>query len=134
MSDISIFGPFVLLVINTNAEFFLLFPPVSVCLHVNCCRRQTFINVGDVEVDVGDVEVDVGDVEEDVGEVEDGVNVSRSLLGKCCCCCCFEDVPPVEFMYLVFTRMPGESYRRRLRSLLLYLCYVFRALINSLVC
>ena len=31
-------------------------------------------------------------------------------------------------MYLVFTRMPGESYRRRLRSLLLYLCYAFRAL------
>ena len=27
-------------------------------------------------------------------------------------------------MYLVFTRMPGESDRRRLRSLLLYLCYV----------
>ena len=40
----------------------------------------------------------------------------------------------VEFMYLVFTRMPGESYRRRLGSLLLDLCYVFRALINSLVC
>ena len=38
-----------------------------------------------------------------------------------------EDVPLVEFMYLVFTRMPGESYRRRLRSLLLYLCYVFQA-------
>ena len=37
-------------------------------------------------------------------------------------------------MYLVFTRMPGEGYRRRLKSLLLYLCYVFRALINSLVC
>ena len=37
-------------------------------------------------------------------------------------------------MYLVFTRMPGESYRRRLRSLLLYLCYVFRVVINSLVC
>jgi len=37
-------------------------------------------------------------------------------------------------MYLVSTRMPGESYRRRLGSLLLYLCYVFRALINSLVC
>ena len=35
-------------------------------------------------------------------------------------------------MYLVFTRMPGESYRRRLRPLLLYLCDVFRALINSL--
>ena len=44
-----------------------------------------------------------------------------------------EDVPLVEFMYLVFTHMPGESYRRRLRSLL-YLCYVFRALIISLVC
>ena len=37
-------------------------------------------------------------------------------------------------MYLVFTRRPGESYRRRLRSLFLYLCYVFRALINSRVC
>ena len=45
-----------------------------------------------------------------------------------------KDVPLVEFMYLVFTRMPGKSYRRRLRSLLLYLCYVFGALINSLVC
>ena len=29
--------------------------------------------------------------------------------------------------------MPGESYRRRLRSLLLYSCYVFRALINKCV-
>ena len=28
----------------------------------------------------------------------------------------------VEFMYLVFTRMPGESYCRRLRSLWLCLC------------
>ena len=45
-----------------------------------------------------------------------------------------EDIPLVEFMYLVFTRMPCESYSRRLRSLLLYLCYVFGALINSLVC
>ena len=36
-------------------------------------------------------------------------------------------------MYIKFTCMPGESYRRRLRSLLLYLCYVFRALIDSLV-
>ena len=35
-------------------------------------------------------------------------------------------------MHLVFTSMLGESYRRRLRSFLLYLCYVFRALINSL--
>ena len=45
-----------------------------------------------------------------------------------------EDIPLVEFMYIVFTRTPGESYHRRLGSLLLYLCYVFRALINSLVC
>ena len=43
----------------------------------------------------------------------------------------FEDVPLMEFMYLVFTRKPGES---DCRSLLLYLCYVFRVLINSLVC
>ena len=34
----------------------------------------------------------------------------------------FEDVPLVEFVYLVFSRMPGESYRRGLGSLLLYLC------------
>ena len=45
-----------------------------------------------------------------------------------------EDVALTEFMYLVFTRKPCESYRRRLRSLLLHLCYVFPALINSLVC
>ena len=45
-----------------------------------------------------------------------------------------EDVPLVEFMYLVFICMPDESCRRRLRSVLLYLCDVFRALINSLVC
>ena len=32
-----------------------------------------------------------------------------------------EDAPLLEFMYLVFTRMPGESYRRRLRSLLFVL-------------
>ena len=36
-------------------------------------------------------------------------------------------------LYL-FTRRPGESYRSRLRSLLLCLCDVFRQLINSLVC
>ena len=44
-----------------------------------------------------------------------------------------KDVPLVQFMYFVFTRMPGESYCRRLRS---WLCLrdVFRALINSLVC
>ena len=37
----------------------------------------------------------------------------------------FEDVPLVEFMSLVFARMPGERCHRQLRSLLLYLCYVF---------
>ena len=47
---------------------------------------------------------------------------------------CLEDAPLVEFMYLVFTRMPGESYCRQLRSLLLYLRYVFQVLINSLAC
>ena len=36
-----------------------------------------------------------------------------------------DDVPLVEFMYLVFARMPGESYRKRPRSLLLYLCDIF---------
>ena len=40
----------------------------------------------------------------------------------------------VEFMYLVFTRMPGESYRRRFRCLLLCLREVFGALFNSFVC
>ena len=43
-------------------------------------------------------------------------------------------VPLVEFKHLVFTRMPGESYHRGLRTLLLCLCDVFPALINSLVC
>ena len=42
-------------------------------------------------------------------------------------------VPLVEFIYLASTCMPGESYHRRLRSLLLYLCYIFQVLINSLV-
>ena len=37
-------------------------------------------------------------------------------------------------MYLTFIRMPGQSCSRRLESLLLYLCSVFGALINSLVC
>ena len=42
-----------------------------------------------------------------------------------------EDVRLVEFMYLVFTRMPGESYRRRLGSLLLYLSYVLLLCISG---
>ena len=41
----------------------------------------------------------------------------------------FEDTPLVEFMYLVFTRMPGASYHRGLRSLLL----CFGSLINPTV-
>ena len=44
-----------------------------------------------------------------------------------------EDVPLVEFMCLVCTHMLGESYHRRLRSLLLYLCSMVQALINSIV-
>ena len=40
----------------------------------------------------------------------------------------------VEFIYLVFTCMPGKSYHRQLGSLLLYLCYRFQVLINSLKC
>ena len=39
----------------------------------------------------------------------------------------------VEFLYLVFACM-RDTYRKRLRSLLLCLCDVFRTLINSLVC
>ena len=45
-----------------------------------------------------------------------------------------EGVPLVEFMHLVFTRMSGESYHRQLRPLLLRLCDIFQALINSLAC
>ena len=48
--------------------------------------------------------------------------------------CTHKHVPLVEFIYLLFTRMPDESYRRRLRSLLLCLCDFFRALSNSFVC
>ena len=43
----------------------------------------------------------------------------------CVCVCVCEDVSLVEFMYLVFTCMQGESYHRQLRSLLLCLCGVF---------
>ena len=53
------------------------------------------------------------------------MNTSVQMLNLFCCNSSNgenEDVPLVEVMYLVFTRMPGESYCRRLRSLLLYLC------------
>ena len=43
-----------------------------------------------------------------------------------------EDVPLAEFMYLVFTRLPGESYCRWLWFLCLH--NAFWVLINSLVC
>ena len=46
----------------------------------------------------------------------------------------FEDVALVEFLYLVFTRMPGESCCSQFGSLLLCLCDVFQALVNSRVC
>ena len=53
-----------------------------------------------------------------------------------------EDVPLVEFMYLEFTCMPSESYLHACQvrvtvgdsGLCCCTCYVFRALINSLVC
>ena len=45
-----------------------------------------------------------------------------------------QKIPLVEFMSLVFTSMSGESYCRQLMFVLLYLCYVYRALINSLEC
>ena len=44
-----------------------------------------------------------------------------------------EDEPLVEFMYLVFTRLPGESCHRQLGSLVLCLHDISRALINSFV-
>ena len=40
--------------------------------------------------------------------------------------------PLVEFWNLAFTRMPGKSYRRRFRPLLLCSCKAFLAIINSL--
>ena len=51
--------------------------------------------------------------------------------------CTVNAVPSIRrctSLYLPFTRMPGESCCRRLRFLLLCLCDVFWALINSLVC
>ena len=68
-----------------------------------------------------------------------GGMVMLGVGGECCMLCgllinFIGFVPLVELMYLVFTCMPVESYRRRLRSLLLCLYDVFRALINSLAC
>ena len=38
------------------------------------------------------------------------------------------------YVHCMYTHMPGESNCRWLTSLLLYLCYIFWALINSLLC
>ena len=38
---------------------------------------------------------------------------------------------PLTRVEILVDWAPGESYRRRLRSLLLYLCDVYRALINE---
>ena len=43
-----------------------------------------------------------------------------------------EDVPVVEFIYLLITQMLGKRYPRRLRSLLLYLCYVIPLCVDHL--
>ena len=47
--------------------------------------------------------------EEEEEEEEEG-ELNHKVISK-------EDVTLVEFMYLVLTRMSGESYRKRLRSL-----------------
>ena len=39
--------------------------------------------------------------------------------------------PLVEFMSLVFTRMPGESYRRQLRSLFFYITVIKMPQVSS---
>ena len=44
-----------------------------------------------------------------------------------------ENAHLVDLLHRVFTRMQSESYRWAFTSLLCF-CYVFRALINSLVC
>ena len=42
----------------------------------------------------------------------------KDLLRNLAKCCIKKDVPLVEFMYLVFTHMPSESYGRWLRSVI----------------
>ena len=49
--------------------------------------------------------------------------------------CMHGDVPLLEFKHLAFTRMPGESYRRKVRSLLLLgLCDVRVSSANYFPC
>ena len=40
----------------------------------------------------------------------------------------------MEFIHLVFTRMPAESDRGSSVFVVVFVCDVFRTLINSLVC
>ena len=55
-------------------------------------------------------------------------------LTECVFVCLFmEDVALVELMYLVFTRMPGESDHKYLGSLLLCLCDILLLSTNFLV-
>ena len=49
-------------------------------------------------------------------------------------CVEMNDVPLVEFMYLVFIRMPCESYRRRIRSCCVLVKAFERYAVISLVC
>ena len=52
-------------------------------------------------------------------EVERQLQFPTGMYKVYCHCITYEDVPLVEFILSVFTRMLGESYRRRPGSLLL---------------
>ena len=53
---------------------------------------------------------------------------------SCCLFCTTEDVPEVEFMDFVLLACHVRVTRKATQSLLLCLCDVSSALINSLVC
>ena len=59
---------------------------------------------------------------ENLGDQENSLGSSgpRLIMSRKTGMIMLEDVPVVEFVYLVFTCMPGKRYRR----LLLYVCYV----------
>ena len=86
--------------------------------------------MGFPQQDMGFSQQDMGFPQQDMGFPQQDMGFPRQDMG-------FsqqKDVPFVEFMYLVFTITPCGSYRRRLGSLLLCPCDVFRALINRLAC
>ena len=62
-------------------------------------------------------------MQESLGPLLANASEQIQILGCCCVCVTsFEhiltgNVPLVEFMYLVFTCMPGESYSRQFRNL-----------------